>query len=266
MPPKQELTKAPESALPAFITAGDEGREQIDPSDLSVPRLVVVNALSKQFKDQTAKLGDLVETVGGNVLGSDKAPVRGVFLAVRKMRNKWRARGQGEGIECHSSDGKLAIEKHGLVKGTPTNNCALCEYSQFTKMPDGSIKAPACTEYREFLFLSAAYPYPLVISMGKSGAKAGKKLVEKLNADMGLHNRPLYAFAYEVGSRHVIAKGNDWYEFEVKPAGFPDEELFGQAKTLYGQYKDALKKQDYRAQEREGAAEDMPEDKSGPAM
>lgn len=243
-------------AVPSFIEESTEGREQIDKNDLSLPRLIPVNALSKQFKERTADLGDLVENVSGNVLYTHKAgvPLKGVFIAIRKMRNKWRPKGAGEGIECHSPDGHVALMRNGLFKGQPTNNCLTCEYAQFTKMPDGSIKAPACTEYREFLFLAESYPLPLVLSFGKAAAKEGKKLVEKLNADMGVTNRPIYAFAFDLSSVLKQGGGNEWYQAVAKSAGFPSEELYTQAKALYAGYKDSLKKQDFRAQEPEAGS------------
>lgn len=250
-------------AVPDYIKASNEGQEQIDQNDLSTPRLLVMNALSRQVKDEVAKLGDIVENVGQSVLAPRGKSIKGVFLAVRKMRNRWRPRGSGEGIECHSPDGRKALEKNGISKGVGTDSCAICEYSQFTKMPDGTIKAPACTEYREFLFLSPDFPMPLVLSLGKAAAKNGKKLVEKLNADMGISNRPLYAFSYELSTRLVIAKGNEWYEIVAKPAGFPDEKLFKQAQALYAKYKDSLKKQDYRSQEKEYSGDDLPQQDDG---
>lgn len=259
MPPKNSpaaIANAPQQALsvvPSFIAPSNEGQEQIDRNDLSLPRLIAVQALSKQFKDRTADLGDLVENVNSTVLFEAKAnaPVKGVFIAIRKMRNKWRARGAGEGIECHSPDGNTALMRNGLFKGQPTNNCMTCEFAQFTKMPDGSIKAPVCTEYREFLFLAEEYPLPLVVSFGKSAAKEGKKLVEKLNASMGEQGLPIYAFAYDLSTVLKQGNGNDWYQINAKPAGFPSEELFNKAKGLYAGYKDSLKKQDFRAQEQE---------------
>lgn len=241
-------------AIPDYLLPSTDGREQIDQSDLSLPRLVVMNALSKPVQSGDVKVGSLMDTVSGNVLYDPKAgePIKGVFLAVRKMRNKWRSRGAGEGIECHSPNGRTALEKHGVdAKGQPTNDCGSCIHAQFIKAPDGSIKAPACTEYRELLFLAEGYPMPLVISLGKSAAKDGKRLIEKLNADMGMTGRPIYAFQFAVSTDLFSSKGNQWWGFVVKPAGFPSKELAEKAQGLYKNYCTALNKQDYRAQERE---------------
>lgn len=251
--------------IPDFLKESSDGREQIDQNDLSIPRLVVINALSKQAVEQTAKVGAIVDSVTGNVVYTPAGtPMRGVFLAVRKQRTKWRPKGSGTGIECHSPDGITAQDKGGICKGVPTDRCAVCEFAQFSKNADGSIKPPVCTEYREFLFLAEGAPMPLVISLGKAAARDGKKLVEALNSSMGMTNRPIYAFAYTVETVQMMSKGNVWHAFQIKPAGFPTKELYEQAKAQYDKFKTALRKQGA------GAAEEEPtealDDGSAPRM
>lgn len=240
------------AAMPSYIEEGSQGAELIDQNDLSIPRLVPVNALSKPFKDGLAKCGDLIESVGQQVLFSEvdrTKPVRGVFIGYRRMRNKWKAGGAGTGIECHSDDGSKARQANGIVKGKSTDDCSVCEHAQFTKMPDGTTKAPACTAYRELLFLAEGYPVPLIVAFSKSSDPRGKKLMEKLNSDMGVSNRPLYAFAYDLSTEHKQKGQNDWYDVKWAAAGFPDEQLYKTAKGLYEKYKGALQKTDFTAVE-----------------
>lgn len=233
-------------AIPDWMEASNAGKEQIDPADLSLPRLAVVNALSKPFKEGRAKLGDIVDTVSGNILfeAANPKPIKGVFMAVHRMRLRWRGKGADGAIECSSQDGRTAIQENGIHMGKPTRDCSKCEYSLFVKLPNGDTQKPACSEFREFLLLAEGYPLPLIVSLGKSAAKTGKKLVEKLNSDMGMTGRPIFAFAFEISSRQVIAKGNEYYELVIKPSGFPTREVFESAKGLYEKYAHTLRKQD----------------------
>lgn len=231
--------------LPAYLTVSTDGREQIDQSDLSLPRLLVMNALSDPVKSEIARQGDLVENVTNSVLYDRKAgvPMKGVFIAQRKMRQRWRPKGAGQGIDCYAADGQHATQANGLAKGVATNDCSICEYAMFTKKADGSVQAPACTEYREFLFLADGYPMPLVISLGKSAARQGKKLVEGLSGQMGMTGRPMYAFQFALTTKEEQGGGNKWWAFDLKPAGYPSEELFTKAKSLYDKYKTSLNRQ-----------------------
>ncbi len=241
----QEQTKALSLAgqeLPSYLTASTDGREQIDASDLSLPRLLVMNPLSDQVKNEVARAGDLVENVTGTVLYERKQaiPLKGVFIAQRRMRQKWTPKGQAIGIQCYSPDGRLAINPNGIAKGVSTDDCSICEHANFTKDAEGKTVAPLCTEYREFLFLAEGYPLPLILSLGKSAAKIGKKLVEKLNADMGMTNRPMYAFQFALSTVAKQNGGNDWWAAEIKPSGFPSEALFLAAQKLYSLHKNSL--------------------------
>lgn len=254
--------------LPAHLQGvAPEGMDQIDKEDLSIARLKVGNPMSNEVMEGDVKNGDLFDSVSGAILPAGSV---GVIIGLRRKRNKWKDKKMGNGIDCVSEDGKRALGMDGKTRdGQPTDICAQCVHSEWRKN-EGKNIPPACTEYREFLFLPEGdKSMPMVISMGKSTAKQAKKLVQKLNADMGTRDLPIYAFAFKLSSRDVQRGDDRWWELDVDPAGYADEALFARGKEYYDEYKNYLKRADVQnALSEDGPTEAVlaEEDTSGPQM
>lgn len=226
---KTELQRAPVQAAPLASQRPpqppQEGFEQMDSGDYTLPRLALCQSGSPQKKKSDPKYiqgldeGQLFNSITGTVY--DK--VRIVPLMFWKGRILFKDMNEGGGILCQALD-----NLHGV--GEPGGDCLVCPLSQFGSSKKEGSNAPACMQFYNYAVLVMPEgkgkvvfgPEMLAVLSIKS---TGLKTAKDWNALMRLRNKPMFAFAYDVTSAEQKKPGMAWFTHVIKPAG---EELAGE--------------------------------------
>jgi hypothetical protein len=155
------------------------GQTHLDPSDIVVPRVKVLQAMSAEVTDvEGAKVGDFYNTLTNELYGARLAfvplmPFKQRILLVRaERRDRIEAAlgaeiSEGDGLKCRSFD-----MVHG--QGEPGILCEQCPLSVWV----GNVP-PLCTETYNLAATSETGEL-IVLSFSKSGARTGKQLFSAL--------------------------------------------------------------------------------------
>src|SRR4051812_43014212 len=205
-------------AMPSYIT-GDEGTEQIERQDITLPRLGLCQALTPQKKKSDPnhivglEEGMFFNTVTQEIYGQSLFLVT---IRFSKQRIKFHPMNEGGGIECQSFNGKdggfLApiCEKE---DGTP-----VCEHAKFSEN-----KRPTCDKLHNrpavvvvpsqetvppgIFSCQLKGDGPLVVSLKSTGLKVSKQW----NALVKLTPAPIFARVYELISIEVRKGEQTWF-------------------------------------------------------
>lgn len=226
--------------VPDFLrgeTGNQAGMEEVDSSDILMPRLGLCQALSPQRRMSDPsfipelKEGELFNTVTNEIFGKELDIICLYFF---KNRVKFFDLDDGGGIECSSPN---AIDGG---KITP-EGCASCRFSVWgngaiDKDSPEAQEAPACTLYHNFMgFLpSVDMPSPIAVSYKSTGIKFSKQLL----ANVRVTNLPMYAKVYKVSVVLMHKDKNEWFEKRITPGAYIDQGLFKQMDELFKNLKD----------------------------
>jgi len=142
------------------------GFDNFDVSELIVPRLRLLQALSESVSEGTGKAGEFQDSLSSELLGEE------VEVVLLGMKNGAVYFETGEGLKCRSVDGRVS------VNGDLCEQCPFGEYhGKFHE--DGT--PPKCASSKEFMSVTKGTiegkeQRPLVISFMKTSYKEGKKL------------------------------------------------------------------------------------------
>lgn len=169
------MTEQSNLPVPASDSRMSFGQTELRPEDIVMPRVKIAQQMSQEVADKKADAGDFFNTLTGESYGPTLKvlPIlpfmQRVFL-VRQERRKeiedvlGHELTEGDGLKCRSYDMETG-------NGEPGGDCNECPLS---KWREGN-KPPLCTE--TYNVAAATEIGELVIlSMAKSGAKAGKRL------------------------------------------------------------------------------------------
>jgi len=228
MSKKTELVKklAVLEDKPAFLQRRDgkaaRGLENLEQSDLTLPRLSLCQSGSPQRKKGNAKEikglseGQFFNSITNVVYGGE---VLFVPFFNYKSRIKFVPFEDGGGIDCQSFNAK-----------TGGKHCPKCEDCEFSKFQDDT--PPEC---------DILYNYPgFVLHKGKrevavlSLKSTGVKVAKQFNSLMSLRDgADAFAGVYRISSAAASAKGNDYQALLIANAGWADEETFIAAEAQY---------------------------------
>lgn len=221
-----------EDAVPDFMRADigkQYGMEGLDNSDLSIPRLLLMQGLSKQ-KEQFSflKSGDFFH--GAHEVALTQ-PLLAVPILVDKRYLLWRPRDMGGGILARANDGRhwqpadqtfqvKLDKKDGGAQVTwktakTVKESGLAEWG--TMDPNNPESPPAATLTYNILLAFPANPElsPAVLSLQRTGVKAAMNLNMKLRAQ----NRPTFQCVLRLSSFLDHAGTNDFYSVKTELAG-----------------------------------------------
>jgi len=229
---KGEIVSAGNSALansevPEWLRSevgNQKGMEDVDQSDIVLPRLGLCQALSPQKRKsdkayiENLQEGELFNSVTQEIYGTSLEIIPLFFF---KNRIKYFPIEDGGGIECMSANG---------IDGGSLNpmGCASCRFSAWgngsTKEEDMS-NPPLCTYYHNLMcFTLTDNPMPIAMSYKATGLKLSKQFL----ANVRLSRLPMYAKKYKISVVTVRDGSNEWFEKKLVPSGFPDESLYRQ--------------------------------------
>lgn len=209
--------------------------EQVDQSDILIPRLGLCQSLSPQRrKDDKAFIeglqeGQLFNTVTQEIYGSE---VKVIPLFFFKNRIKYFDIEDGGGIDCTSAN---AIDG-GRISPVGCSSCRFSTWGNGATDDEHGNDPPECTLYHNFMsFTFHSDPSPLAISYKATGLKLSKQLL----AGVRLTRLPMYAKEYKVTVVEMREGKNLWYEKKLVPVGFVDQDLFKQMETNFAALREA---------------------------
>jgi hypothetical protein len=136
------------------------GFEDSNSSDIVIPRIKVINALSPERQDGLAEEGDVINSLTKDSVANKR------FIPIKQYYSKieWNAdRDADQRILCFSRDGKV-----GTDSDNTQHSCASCKKCQFDNTKTGKDAQPLCTSYMNFLGFFEVDPMPVVLSFAKT--------------------------------------------------------------------------------------------------
>lgn len=227
---KTEVAAAATTALafgqemPAYMAqGGNRGSEEVKSSDIVLPRLEIVQALSPiKETDDDAKEGYLFNSVTQEVIG-DLAYFVPVYFRTEYL--VWKDQDQGGGFFGSFNSQKEAEERkaQAVSEGENPDHIEIVDTPVQYGLritPDGLIEQ-------------------IVISMAKTKAKVSRKW----NAMIQIAGGDRFSRVYKLSTfRDENKKGQKFFNYVVQPAGFTPELAYREAEKMY----EVLKTQDFR--------------------
>lgn len=218
----------PEYLRPDASQAVRPGLENMDRSDMTLPRLGLCQSMSPQRKGSDPKFikgleeGQFFNTITGVVFGTNLKLIPLLFYKTRiRFASKKQA---GGGILCQAQD-----NRHGV--GDPGGSCDQCPLALFGK----SGEAPVCSQF--FNYVALVLPREGSVSMDSmvvaSFKSTGLKTARDFNALVRLRGTALFAGVYEFNAVEVKNKEGAWFQPVIKPAGWVPQEIYQQAAAMY---------------------------------
>jgi hypothetical protein len=211
-----DLVKKENQAMMDSMSGAPLGFEDDNESDMIIPRIKVINALSPERKDKLADEGDIV-----NSLTTEKLNGK-VFIPVFKFNSniEWKDRADGGGIHCHARDGKRGFKSDGT-----SMMCAQCRRNEFDNTKVGREAIPKCTKYINFFGFIQGERMPIILSFSKTNYNEGRKLYSLARVSM----QNMWNHGYKLDSKLMAKGGNEWYNIIVTAAGPTSDEdrVFG---------------------------------------
>lgn len=267
-PKKQEIAKVNEAAIsqsqPGYLDQykGQANQDNFDSSDVVMPRIKLLQGLSKEVETFDAAKAGLFWHTGFDVSLGDT--VKFVVCARKKKFLLTAPIDDGQGVLARADDfitwdrlGRWDIKIKGKKKPvqweiTDANveKSGLANWGTYD--PEDEDSPPAATLFYEYLVLLPDHLDlgPVMLSLARSQIKKAKK---GLNDKIALHSsagRPMQALVFEMKSVVDNSPSGDFKNFHFSGLGFASEPLFLRARTLEG----ALNVR-YRVQGEEGIEE-----------
>lgn len=217
--------------VPEWLKKGNRGSEDVTASDLLIPRLSQIQALSKQIKKsdpayiEGAEQGQLFNTLTGDIYGQSATFVPVIF---KKSFPVFKNRKAGGGFF-----GAFATEQ---------------EANAFVAGHEEAEKLEVVESQDHYgVVINADGSYTQVVM---SCSKSKIKLSRKLNSLVSMAGVDRFAKAYTLtGFEDSNAAGDDFWNLDVKPAGFVSQELYAELEAMYEMFKDTNLTTNYEQEE-----------------
>jgi hypothetical protein len=210
--------------MPSYMNQGTaRGSEEVKASDMVLPRLEIVQALSPiKETNEDAKEGYLFNSVTQEVIGAETYFVP-VYYRMEYL--VWKDQDKGGGFFGSFPGQKDAEERvdQAVMEGEERGDLEIVD----TPVQYG-IRITEGGDMEQ-----------IVISMAKTKSKVSRKW----NAMIQIAGGDRFSRVYKVTTfRDENKKGQKFFNFVVQPAGFTPERIYKEAEKLY----DVFKSQDYR--------------------
>lgn len=265
---KNTQVATPQSAaLPAHMR-GDEGRgtENVQQSDLEIPRLKLVQALSPELQTyDTLKAGHFFHTAAEHIFTE---PVRVVPIYMDRRFILWNPREAGGGILARADDGvhwvpanksfTVKLDKKDGGKQVTWKTADTVEASGLanwgTLNPDDPDSPPAATLMYSFIVAFPDHPdlMPAVLTFQRSSIRAGRRFLTKLKTTRA----PMFGLQFVLSS--VVEQNGanqDFYNMQLTGDGFVEDEA---AYLAYKEQHEGFASTGFGIKDLEGAQDDEP--------
>lgn len=221
------------------------GKENIDQSDLIIPRVALMQAISPEVTEGKAGSGDFWHTINEQVLSSDV--LRIVVVHHSKRYTMWKPRHAGGGIIARASNGanwdadfkesfapykdrpKHLVEYAAKKGDVVSKDMGLGRWG--TLDPENEDSSPAATLSHVMVCVALDYPElgPFVVYLQRSAEPVGKALLTKIKLDKA----PIYGQVYTMGSKVATGDSGDYNQYTFAKDGHVDtEELYNEFKAM----------------------------------
>lgn len=219
-----------QSAVPSYIKQDTaRGSEEVKSSDMVLPRLEIVQALSPiKELDPDARDGQLFNSVTQEVIG-DVAYFVPVYFQLEYL--VWQDQDSGGGFHGSFPTLDQANEKRELVIGNdPSLAGTTSKGSNIVEVVDTPV-------HYGLRITPEGVCEQIVISMAKTKSKVSRKW----NAMIQIAGGDRFARVYKLSSfTDENKKGQKFKNFVVQPAGFPPEKVYKEAERLYESFRAGL--------------------------
>ncbi|MNU34846.1 hypothetical protein D3C71_234310 [compost metagenome] len=218
------------------------GFEDEDASDLIIPRIKVINALSPERKDKLADEGDII-----NSLTKDKLNGK-IFIPIYKFTNVilWKDRADGGGIAAISHDGKIMVPTDGSAP-YPVGKLA-----DFDNTKTGKDAQPTHVKYINFFGFIEGERMPIILSFAKTNYAEGKRMYSLAKVSM----KNMWANGYKLESKLMKKAANEWFNIVVVPNGPTSVEDQAFALEMYKMFRNS--QLNFDVEDTSGASEPQP--------
>ena len=193
------MTKAIANVVPRGVEGGD-------PADLLLPKLILLQGLSKLVTREGMEVGTFVNSLSMEQLGKEVE-----FIPVVMVKY----------FDLLKQDGtKMVFESRVFDKDDP-------KLANRRMFPEGDLKAN-CNAVLSYICLIKGEP--TIITFSKSSYKTGKKLYTMTK----MSQKDIFTFKYKLSSKMENKKDNDFYAMEIERLGPVPEAEFKMAEELYG--------------------------------
>lgn len=195
----EALAAAEQQSMTAYDPNVAYGFEETDSSDIVIPRVKVINALSPERQDGEADEGDVINSLTKeDIRGYHFIPIKQYYSCIR-----WNPdRDADPRMLCRSYDGRVGTDAEGS-----TILCKQCGLDQFDNTKTGKAAQPQCTRYLNFLGFFEENPMPVVLSFARTNYNEGRKMLS-ISKSM---RAAIWAYSYMIDSRMVSKDRNKWY-------------------------------------------------------
>lgn len=212
----QAVTKPKEKAV--ILNKKPKGFENFEIKDLVIPRIRLLQGLSKAVTDGVGKLGHFQDSLTNEVLGD------AIEIVLIGMKNGAVYFKPGKGMVCKSDDGIVSVEGA---------QCAECPYGEYWGKFKPNKQPPACSGAKEFVVLKRSSikenPYPMLLSFIKTSYGMGKRLASMAR----LSGEDLFARSYTIGSEKVQNDRGTFSKFTIRQNGRLGSDELGIVETWF---------------------------------
>lgn len=233
-----------EAELPA-VPAEAWGTENVDSADILIPKILLQQGLSKRVADEKNKMGDIINSVTGELLGDKKKAVELIPITTFKT---W--------IISEKPKGKDKFDFKTVVPFTPQNSM----WEQEEHLGDVDIRRDRCLNFMVLLASDAAKPdaLPYLLSFRRTGYKTGQKLATHFARSRELKQPPA-AKVFNLKCNFVENDKGKFYVFDLDEARASKNEELTKA---YQWYRTLQSSQKVRVDDSDLVEESLPTDSS----
>ena len=235
-------------AAPDFMKQyAGEGAENIANSEVEIPRIKLIQALSPELQEQDdLKQGEFWHTVAEQSLGKS---LNIVPLYIAQVYILWNPREGGGGILARADDGVHWSPNSGefsvkINKGTKTVTWKMAPTVAASRLaewgtydPDNDKSQPAATKMYNVVAFLPDFPElsPCVITLQRSAIKVARRFLGKLK----ITRAPSYGQVFTVSSTQEQGDQGPYWNYKLSSNGFvTDENAFNHYRGLYEQFKE----------------------------
>jgi hypothetical protein len=180
----------------------------VDTADLIIPKIMLMQKVSKKVEEEEAKVGEFRENVGNKLLGDKKTNL--IIAPIRPIKK----------IYCETvKDKQNNIISYAEVPAVPGKKLAISEQTDEGLLERQEAYQLFCLPLEELdSFIAAeAKPFPYVITFKGASYYAGRQVFQAQFMYKNMR-KPPFALSFEISSTQATSKmgGHTYYKMEVK--------------------------------------------------
>ena len=219
MSKKQELVKQETNEVAEVSALDAWGPSQMDKSDLVIPKLLLMQGLSKAVADGVAKMGDFVNSLTNEVLGDANIPVTVVPIYMNKFWTVSQVQGNRFIRTVQYGPENANLSWRGVEKIDGNNVEIKNELTRsFYVLPkkDGHLQ-----------------PTPMIISFKGMSSKAGQILASQMYSTNQQLKLPPPGFNIDLSATKVSNAKGTFFVLAIKPTDKSTNEEMAEALKWY---------------------------------